>query len=454
MINNIWKEHIDEKLSNLPEGKSFIYVTDVHEGDVHESGKGKCHYETISLMDYAASKGNIKNVVLGGDTVGSEKTAEDAIAVIDSCMVNKGSFYDTFGSNVIVNIGNHETNCVALSYNEKKMNGFDGTKTKADLLITEGYIYESYIKPMEESGNVKYDEIGIAAAKKVVSSLDINLLKKIYTDLGYSEDMCDEQLRRYFTGEVEALFKFHYTYTDDINKIKYIMVDCGANGPMQYGIINQDYTDIFNIQFYWLAYELMNTPDGYDIVVSSHMFGDNPERSEVYEPTDFYRNINNEILDMTNVTFPIYSILTAFKGKRSVNIPGEKAVQPDNFILKNLVNAIKEEYMKNADYIYDGIVSFERDTEAGKIITLSGHWHRDDMFLVSQNMEVTGYEGQKITDEIPVVFVAASSVKRGRMNKYMNAESPNSACFDIITFTEDSIKLTRVGAGIDREIKY
>ncbi len=451
-----WRDHIEKKVSVVPKGKSVIFYTDAHEGDVHEGGMGKGCYESLALVDYTSQVANIKHVIYGGDVLGSEKTIEDAKKYMDKFLADEGGLYDRFGSNAMFNIGNHDTNCVAWGYTKANKNGFDPTKKLADLLITESFIYERYFKPMEASGNVAYDRIGIKAMKQYFQGLSIKEFRDAFSFLGYDRymELSDDELREYFIRETEAMFQFHYTYTDQGNKVKYIAIDCGANGPMQYGIIKQDYTDIFQIQFYWLAYELMQTPEGYDIIVMSHMLGDNPTKGCPYIPGDLYRNLDQQIYDMTNVTAPIYSVLSAYKGAKKVALPDSSHVQENNTVLKGLVEAIAEAYTSTDNRFLGGCADFRTHRKTGKVLTICGHWHHDRLFCVSEDMTVKNYEGEKIADQIPVIFTAACSIKRKSRELNMSAEVPHSSCFDILTLTEDKVVITRIGEGEDREILY
>lgn len=440
-ISELWRRHIDEKLEALPHGRSFIYFTDSHEGDVYKGESEKGRYECLDLIEYIRSKTGIAKVVYGGDILGVEREIPAARRYNEMFLTDKGGFYDRFGGDAILNFGNHDSNCCAAQYSRKNANGFNDQMKLSELLIPDTDIYEDYIKPMESSGRLAYDELGIGAIREAVERMSVEYLRdKRRKAIGWEDELSDSELREYFTRELTSLFRLHFTYTDDEARIKYIIIDCGANALMQFGALSCGWTEIFSLQYGWLAHELLKTPGGYDIVVSSHMLGGNPTHGSKYLPEFLF----------SGSTKPVYEILTAFKNRRSAVIPRKVDGQEKHKLFRELEAALLEVYSK-ADGYADGAVDFSSRGEVGAVMTIAGHWHYDCTFDVTEQMECRAYEGQSIGGGIPAIFTVSESVTRSL--GALSDTAPDSTAIDIVTITDSGdIALTRIGHGSSRLI--
>ncbi len=435
MIPEIFREHINERLAALPKGEHFIYFTDSHSGDTHASGGGKGVYTTFDRIEYIRSQiGDVK-VVYGGDILGTEPDVASAKRYNARFLTDPDGFYPRFGKDALLNLGNHDANCCAQMYASRNMHGFNDKMKRKDLLLADTDIFETCMKPMTEAKEIVFDEAGIASIPAAVESLSYEFLAERYVDkLGFEEALPEAELRQYFIRELTALYKLRYSFTDDETKIKYIMPDCGSNGLMQFGALICGWTDIFKLQLQWLARELLTTPAGYDIVISSHMFGGNPKDNYDYLPEELMRWNTEQLM----------KIITAFRQGGKLTLT--EAVADDDYhkLFKVLEHAIFETYGAELD--------FSARTKPGRILVLSGHWHIDKNFYITDECKAKFYEGESLSEGIAVAFVISDGVSVSM--KQLTGEGIDSTAIDVVTFAEDgSIVFTRIGHGDGRRFE-
>lgn len=225
----MWAAYLDEKIKTIPEGKSFIFVTDVHwNNNVKHSTK---------VIEYIRNKTGITKVLFGGDVNrGKEGLKTNAIASYGRYLNEAKS---AFGSDFLPCIGDHDYNLNNPGMNEQNM----------------GDYFLSY---------------------SAMRELFMGELQGVYHCYAPAE-----RLREFCDGdqfdEVMDFFSTVYYVDDDDNGIRYISLNCGkATGfGAVYDVFGVCGTDVLRLQFDFLAETLMSTPEGYDIVVLSHKAGYN-----------------------------------------------------------------------------------------------------------------------------------------------------------------------------------
>ncbi len=213
-------DYLDNVIASIPEGKSFIFVTDPHWKSNMKNSP--------ALLQYVKEKAGIDNIVLGGDILDQEFSSADAEYEMSNYMeIMKG----LFGTDVLPVLGNHDLNVAGIraGVNEDK--------------------YELY--HLDYS---KVYEIMFSQLEGVVIADNANKFPK-YKNF----------------EELDAYMKMHYYYDDTENGIRYINV---VTGNTYSGILKNDFSasngSELILQYQWFYESLMSVPNGYDVVVTGH----------------------------------------------------------------------------------------------------------------------------------------------------------------------------------------
>ncbi len=267
-LNNTWANHVDEQLAKVPEGKSFIFITDTHDNHVL--------YSHV-LAEYARQKLDIDTIITGGDVIENGATLEEADTKLNYVVDTQ---FSVWGDSWLYAQGNHDANFTASAKGREYH----------EYLLPDTNIIEATVDKM--TANIVYDQ----------KSIDIAANDVVYTAVG---DYTAEEMRE----QGIAAMKKHYHYDDTERHIRYIIVDTGDNGLSQmYTFGGASYSRMLWVQLPWLIETLESTPADYDVVIAGHMF-DHDEASA------------------WGGVIPFFTILSAYQegGVGSVTVPVEDA---------------------------------------------------------------------------------------------------------------------------------
>ena len=441
-LNNVWREYMEAKMEEVPEGKSFIFITDTHTGHDKYSS---------TLVNYARKALGIDNVIFGGDSFdagdGTEKgfsagSADDAEAsrrlareALDDFA--GAQFFNVYGKSGIYVQGNHDANYVKWQRLSKAENVSE--KNLEKYLLSDTEIFDLTIKRALDLGKeLVFDEAGIEKIK----TLDFEA-NSMYT----AEEMKNEAI---------AAMKKHYYYNDTKNGIRYIVLDTGDNGiTHQLSLNGQNittdtetiyglsYTKFLYYQMNWLIDTLGSVPTDYDVVVAGHMLAEGFDSQNQWYLSDS--------------TVAVQQILKAYKNKES----GTAGV----WVGKQLYNAAKflgitvTETDGNMAYFSYDFTSANPST----VFSVSGHCHCDRAFIAAPNRTTEGkilHEyGSASAPAGGVLMILTSTDAIGyqtfKNEPPMESNTTSANCFDIVTITTDGrVVCTRIGAGENRAFIY
>ena len=411
-IDGYWKEHIDEKIKNIPKGKSFIAFADWH---FQMDGKRNSR-KTTALIKYVREKTGIKKVLNLGDPIRSEDTFEKTRTMLRVSM--EEYFYDVFGKDGLFAVGNHDSNVtrwLGASRREEdpEVEGVNGGGA-FNHLVTQDDVYNVSVKHIEDI--VKFDE-------KMIAKLD----RLTYPEVGIPDGIyySSEEIKR----QAYVWAKMHYHYDDEENKIRYIVMDTGDCGLIGFYVLNMLWTAIFPVEYDWLVDTLKSTPEGYDIAVVGHLFASQ-------KPGEGGRSHG------------IYKILSAFRGKRKVTF----GIGNVNDNAKILIGDMEKNY------------DFTDSTFSGTVFTMGGHWHRERCFIWYTDEEGVQhvnepYESGKKYPEDAMFNILINNdcyeKPADEIDVEMIPDTVTENTFDIVTLTEDGkIVITKIGAGDDVTYSY
>ena len=423
-LDEYWTEHIDAKLAELPEGKSFIIYTDTH----FQSSMNRNTRKLADLIKYVREKTGIKTVINLGDPYTGEKTVEKADELFNTSV--QEYFFDVFGGDGLFAVGNHDANYTRwMSYERatddtKQTEGENGCGA-FNYILPDTNIYNSSVANIEDI--VTFDT-------KLIEKLELLTYSPVGVDGGEFITHEGKLPQKYYSAEdmkaeAYAWAKMHYHYDDDEQMIRYIVLDSGDCGlTTKYTLGNALWTAILPTQFDWLYETLMSTPDGYDVAVVAHMLSHYEEG----------KNSNREI----------YQMLSAFRGGYKIDI--HATAKNDN--MRILVGDANKQYdFSNANF-------------EGNVFTMSGHWHQDESYVWYTDSDGV-YQTNKqyrYGDALPEDAVFYICLNNDCQEKASDEEDPvmsrgdaTENCFSIITIADDgTIYLTRIGAGEDRILTY
>ncbi len=418
-LSDAWMKEVEAQVTQIPEGKSFIFIT-----DTHWSMKNK--KDSPELMRYINKLTGIDTVVFGGDMLTSEVSYDAADPNGDAVQKEYIGFWqrgvvDNFGTGSIFVMGNHDGNYLRYT-NSSMQSGADADKAPIDILIDDRDIVDNSITHLIQDS---YEELDYTVTFDTVG---IKTMDDILVESG-----ADATAR----AQVEAMMKLHYTYDDHNAKIRYIVLDTGGNTYAQTQILNSSYTSLIPVNYRFLEKSLKETPAGYDVVVAAH---------ELSEDGAFTKN---------NMEAYIYNIISAFKAGISTNISdATKSEWPSiDADTQPLLYAFAATQSGSYDFTENGKFT-------GKVFTISGHVHDDHDYITNQTGlgKNTGGTYAEVTAEGALSDTAVLAIRTAAdclpEEDRKNLTAPNSQVIDIITITETGVVCTRIGLGESRSFAY
>ena len=423
-LDDYWIGHIDEKLADLPSGKSFIVYTDTH----FQSNMNRSTRKIADLVEYVRERTGIKTVINLGDPYSGEKTIEKADELFSTSV--EEYFFDVFGTDGIFAVGNHDANYTTWTSVEratderKQVEGENGCGA-FNYVLPDTNMYNRSVahiadvvtfdtKLIGKLESLTYNSVGVEGGEFITSE---GVFEQVY----YSAEDMKEQ--------AYAWAKMHYHIDDDEQKIRYIVLDTGDCGlTTKYTLGNALWDVILPTQYDWLAETLMSTPDGYDIAVVGHMLS-------YYEKG---ASNNKEV----------YQMLSAFRSGEIVSFD----VTAKN---ENMAILVGDTY-KQYDFTKCGF--------DGVVFTMSGHWHQDESYVWYTN-DFGSYQANqtyRYGDSLPEDAVFYIGLNNDCLDSVYDNQDPimsrgnaTENCFTIVTIDDrGTIFLTRIGAGDDRIFSY
>lgn len=435
-LDDYWIEHIDAQLETLPEGRSFIAITDTH----YSSGGGNVG-KSATLMDYVREKTGIKKVINLGDPHHSEKTYAEALEQLKRSMETK--FFDFFGEDGMYAIGNHDSNLTA----SRNSRDEDASTYDMDILLSDKDIYEATFAHIEEggkkNGNVVYDEALLDIIEESRSEItdfvlnnvtpeDAEAYNNLFGNVSYTADEMYENL--------VCWAKMHYAYYDHDSKICYIVLNTGALTVTDFAILNRELWKFHPSQYEFLGKmfsEISEKYSDYDVVVAGHMLYDKSTPNQTYHKD-------------------LFSMLSAFEGGTSVSF----SASGNNAFSGKLFGCENGEKSRIMNYDFSGN-KFE-----GEVFCITGHRHLD-LDLVSQTKNGEYYMsvpydevGDDLSDNaIQLILLNQDNASENNGASEPDAEKPvkgtiTEQSFTIFTITDDNtLVATRIGANSGKKQK-
>lgn len=513
--------YLEQKIKNVPtSGKKFIFVTDTH----WYSNQKRSNY----LINYVKKRLGIKKVIFGGDAINSEKTnpntehgAYAKYLALHELTDYGNEFFACFGNDAIWCEGNHDANYVGFLNAMKDGVSFSDY---SKYIIDDTEIFKRTIANVY---GAKFDDIGLAAIDNLPYTTDVKNNIKAFAKMTYYVDDVSAKIRYivYDTG-VNGIAQLvymassygnstHYFYNSLIRFIKtcpdnYDIVVLGhmlknnisdnihpilsafKAGAASISLESWNWKSCNDIQIYFTETDL-------ELDQSSPNIGD-----EAYIKTSqsttylLYKCLTQGIWEKTNQTLRgVYSsyetlvnnipspninnfayVLTgkpytytkykcAETGTWSVT---SDVVERSSDIItyghnSPILSALLPEYTSPIFNISIG------KKVSGRIFTLSGHYHADNVFICESTSNI-GEGGQVSTrayslnsqyiepsqrknDAILEIITDTDSFNIGSgengVSNPKERDTITEQCFDVVTITDDNhVVCTRFGAGSDR----
>lgn len=409
--------YLDDKIDSVPQGDSFIFIS-----DVHYSGNNR---NSAKLIDYVRRRLGIKTIIHGGDVINESPTI--ARAAKEWLDFNR-DFVFRIGGDFKQVCGDHDHNGryasdgQALSYQfiQRVMNGYNIKELTFDTL------YDEQIK-----------EVSIA------------------------NSWTEHEKKEY-----DAWKKMHYYFDDSTIKTRFIVLHTGWTGDVglavdKLGSNVLSEANALYLQMDFLAESLVTCPNGYNVVVVGHnVIGNKGYTVNVSSGTATRCNVNEIVWKGGWVS--VAKMLRAFKNKTSIILNYRDWSGED---LKSKEFDLTKSGNPNLVFCMGGDV----------------HWDILGKFGVSESLEpvtiasslenVVPTEGtisksdilQALTmtdgaDRDYKVIIAPPSESYDDETDSALASNPNTdgtldaQAFDIVTITDKAIHFTRIGSGDDRVV--
>lgn len=220
-------EYLEEKIKSVPEGDSFIFITDPH--------WEKNEKNSTPIMKYIKSRLGIKSIIMGGDILMQHTSKYDASITMKKYF---NEMISAFGKNFYPVHGNHDINTAnASNYTTEEL--------------------ENAMLPYSVVENIFLSDIKSDVNFEDVSEKINNL----------PSDVTDEQKE-----EIRAYMNLHYYFDDKSINTRFIILSTGNNIN---GVINDVFgisnTSELYLQIDWLAEILKTTPKGFNVVICGHV---------------------------------------------------------------------------------------------------------------------------------------------------------------------------------------
>lgn len=398
--------YLDDIISKIPDGKSFIFITDTHWESNAKNG--------FKVIQYLRQKTGIKNVVFGGDCIDREDTKYLGLNIIRD--FTSHAVESVGAENFIFCIGNHDANTANVI-----TSGLDLPTYR----IPYDRMYEAMISQLE--GKAVFEDLSTQIASISQSDAD--------------------------TAELTGWSKLHYYVDDDEERTRYIVIysSCPDN------VFITSYTGFPNdggggpstvMQYEWFVSTLMSTPTGYDIVVVAHCADSEakrpPERRELRNYFDYF----------TRIASAFHKKCTGFK--LNVALFDENACPSNAFWTRetkiwdfsNAPNVGKILFVAghihaNAEYVSrittDSTVN--PTYEKGKARNNGDPADSETTIFDSATVDFASGE---------IVTIISKCDAVGQALQTMTRDTVTEQAFDIITLTDTGVDCLRVGAGWSR----
>lgn len=409
--------YLDDKIDSVPQGDSFIFIS-----DVHYSGNKK---QSAKLIDYVRRRLGVKTIIHGGDVINESPTI--AGAAKEWLDFNR-DFVFRIGGDFKQVCGDHDHNGryadtgQALSYQfiQRVMNGYNIKELTFDTL------YDEQIKEVSS-----------------VNSWTGNDKK-----------------------EYDAWKKMHYYFDDSTIKTRFVVLHTGWTGDVglavdKLGSNVLSEANALYLQMDFLYQSLISSPNGYNVVIVGHnVIGNKGYTVNIGGGTGTRYNVNEIVWKgaWKNVT----QMLRAFKNKTSITLnyrdwsgDGLKSKSFDFAAAKtpNLVfcmgGDVHWDILAKTD-TSENLTPVTNATSLGNIIPNEGTISKNDILhaLTMTDGADRGYRA---------IIAPPSDSYNDEVDSAL-ASNPNtdgtldSQAFDIVTITDDAIHFTRIGSGKDRVV--
>lgn len=393
--------YLDDKINSIPDGYHFMFVTDTHWNDNAQ--------QSTKLISYVRDRIGAKYVLFGGDILTAYRTEAAAYRWLCDFAFD---FKNAFGSNFLPVVGNHDLNAA---------NSEDPHLLYSDLVpvFTQGcdsrYHYCDY-----------YDD-------------RIDTLK---TSWGMSDAEA---------AAMKQYFRTCYYVDDHDGGVRYIVYNTGAgdggSGIRQYisSYITGSYEEMVVIE--WVYDVLTHTPEGYHVILCTHI------------PGDFSWSSGNR------------TFLSDARTRFACMIAGMKAKAYSDVWLPNGIDTY--DWWGSQQLYFD----FRNAPDVGIVAVIGGHTHVDTFGrygftnggtannnIRSLQEDVNGttctcYQSATVAEnshwryEVPVILSQhdAYTGNSGPNSHTMTLDTVTEQVIDVVTITPDgNMAFTRIGAGNDR----
>ena len=408
--------YLDDKIDSVPEGDSFIFIS-----DVHYAGNRK---QSAKLIDYVRRRLGIKTIIHGGDVINEAPTVAEAAKEWldfnrDFALRLGGDFKQVCGDHD--HNGKYESTGQTLSYRfiQHAMNGYNINELNVDTV---------------------YDE----------------QIKSISSANGWTDD----ELKEY-----EAWKKMHYFFDDASINTRFIVLHTGWTGNVglavdKIGSGALSETNALYLQMDFLYSSLINCPEGYNVVVVGHNIVTNVKYSVPSNGNTVARYNVNELVWIGQWE-SVAKMLNALKKKSSVQVGYRDwnggAVKAKTYDFRNAPTP-GTVLCIGGDVHWDILAKTTENTELSvlteatlnNIIVTEGTILRSDI-LHALTMTDGGDRGYR------AIVAPPSDSYNDTLDSALTA-NPNTAgtldsqAFDIITITSNAIHFTRIGSGSDRVV--
>ncbi len=391
--------YLDARIKAIPDGKSFIFIADPHCFDAHKRPLKPINVmNSTAIIGYIRAMTDIKKVVMGGDVI--ERGANKFLGLQEFLIYNNEMIAMT-GKDYLVVHGNHDQNTPNIPTDKESIDSF---------MIPYSVMNEKLFSHMDR-----------------VCEDEERILKKL-EKAGATEEQKKEYL---------AYSKLHYYVDDDKAKVRYIIIDSGTPGYGRNGVVEELF-GVYNnsemiLQYDFVAETLMSVPEGYNVALAGHaLLG--------YEG-------NTKISD---VMLGICKILSGYKTKSKISV---RNVFSDNG--------------KATKYYAAGMHEYDFTNAKGNpnVVVMAADIHMDVQtkadYDENGNFVSSPYDGGVLPTTAIIVNATQTDCIWGQTKRFPEINNPmtegthTEQCFDIVTFLENgNIRLTRIGAGKDREVRY
>lgn len=401
--------YIDNKIESIPNGNSFIFITDVHyTGNQKRSG---------ALLDYIRRRANIKTIIHGGDVQNERPLAIDAAK--DWFDFNK-DYVGRIGSDFKQVCGDHDHNGQFWGKEElrKQYNLTDASKT----FFTCNFVQKVLTGYCENE--IVYDSVYDDSVK----------------GYGWSED----DIREY-----NAFKKMHYYFDDEKAKTRFIVLFTGWSWS-EYGFPYNKcgVGGALPTQMDFLYNALMTVNDKYNVIVLGHdtiisSYKETVGGKQYYDTGETVYN--------SRAWKCVSDMLSAMKMKTSTTVKYSDWSKP------------YERFDSFPSKVYD----FTNSPNVNVCMTIGGdvHWDILSKTTVDDSKTInTLHSGDyiNISTDIPHIVTMTDGGDRGYCDyttreticKPATKGTIDEQAFDIVTMNNDGIFFTRIGSGNDRSLLF